>query len=273
MHDVVSKLSELRELNETFLLALEEARLKCSESELKSGENEEDSLLQRLHCFDEPFRIAIQARELKLKLMSDCHECNEYSLAVEDKDLSAFARLLMIKGDLPFERFLLRAMSDDDSFNIDDTDDIVSNLFYSWFCGADYVNRLLEVGLLIVPVEIPQTLRNFLESAVKSYIFHIDNAVISLCRTVIEAALKDICVQKSLVEFKTDQHKDKGSKFNNMLKLCTKGNEDLHKGLKNIYEDELSIVVHGNSIAEGDSLKILHQTFDLIRELYISNFR
>ena len=85
--------------------------------------------------------------------------------------------------------------------------------------------------------------------------------------------MKDICVQKSLVEFKTDQHKDKGSKFNNMLKLCTKGNEDLHKGLKNIYEDELSIVVHGNSIAEGDSLKILHQTFDLIRELYISNFR
>src|ERR1035438_1843409 len=68
-------------------------------------------------------------------------------------------------------------------------------MLYSWFSDRDYALGLSRVNTLISPITIPPELRAFVEEARQCYALSQSNAVYSLSRTILEAAVNDLCVR------------------------------------------------------------------------------
>ncbi len=71
--------------------------------------------------------------------------------------------------------------------------DLGDKHFYSWFSHYEYVKELFYIGALIVGISVPEALRCYVEEARRCYAFQQYNGVYSLCRTILEAAVRHTC--------------------------------------------------------------------------------
>src|ERR1017187_5379525 len=99
-------------------------------------------------------------------------------------------------------------------------------MLYSWFSDRDYALGLSRVNTLISPIAIPPELRTFVEEARQCYALSQSNAVYSLSRTILEAAVNDLCVRtRRMPKYIVDEalFDDERYSFRNRLKLLADG--------------------------------------------------
>lgn len=151
-----------------------------------------------------------------------------------------------------------------------DIDELSGKLFYSWFSPRDYVLGLFRTGAIIVRCPVPQELRGFVEEARQCFALSQHNAVLSMCRTIIESTVTDIGVHIGFIPpsevARPDFYKNKKySTWNRIDKVST---EPLRTQIHDLYA-HASALIHGRkTVGPATALKALKETLQIVEQLY-----
>jgi hypothetical protein len=152
-------------------------------------------------------------------------------------------------------------------FNEEELDSLGSDLFYSWFSHIEYVTGLSELRPLIVRASVGENVSRIVRQIKDCYAFQQYEAAYSLCRTVIEASIRDICVRCQLFP-DLGENVILFEKFNWKQLREKVSSGSLEEQLKLIYS-ELSTVLHGRKIVSKDEARqAFENTLQVIEELY-----
>ncbi|MBN1568341.1 MAG: hypothetical protein JXA73_10885 [Acidobacteria bacterium] len=146
-------------------------------------------------------------------------------------------------------------------------DEIASNELYSWWGPYDYVWGLVDIGILIVGASIPTNLRKFLNEARNCYAFKQYNAVYSLCRTILEASMRDVGIRNGTIKpIKDARDFYKEYPPRKLINSTTFGKVN---GKVHDFYTEMSSVIHGRKTVNAEKAKTaLKETISIVQILY-----
>jgi len=223
--------------------------------------------------FDSLPTLIAEFRDKKIRVQSGLSKLS----VIEGADDSTRETLSRVQREFPTDSVLKKIESSDeegDSFyelSDQEASDIGSDLLYSWISHHEYVRNIFKVNTLILQTTIPSALRQYILEARNCFALEQNNAVISMCRTILEAAAKDLCEKKGFFE----PHGEKVIEinpevFNQLIKAISKGK--LKRRAIKIYYREACPVVHGDMSVKADqALRVLRETTDVIQQLYSLN--
>ena len=194
--------------------------------------------------------------------------------AVEAVDPQTQELLSRVQGKFPTERLIETLTGGNSDLNwfdeLSDTEqwDLGSELFYSWFSHYEYVRNIFKVNTLILTAKIPSALRVYLDEARNCFAFQQHSAAIAMCRTILEAAAKDLCERKGLLQKESDKIIEINPKvFHQLIKAVARGS--LKRRAVRLYFHDACPVVHGDrSVGSEEALRVLRETTSLVQELY-----
>lgn len=157
-----------------------------------------------------------------------------------------------------------------DEFGEDELEALGSSLLYSWFSHFEYIEGLAELRPLVVNSSVRESVAGLVRQIKDCYAFQQYDAVYSLCRTVIEASSRDICVRRHLF---SDLDED-ALLFDKISwsKLRDEVSSDLlRQQLTSLYAD-LSVVLHGRkSVSQDEARRAVEDTLQIIEQLYAAH--
>lgn len=194
--------------------------------------------------------------------------------AVEAVDPETQELLSRVQGKFPTERLIETLTGSSSDLNwfdeLSDTEqwDLGSELLYSWISHCEYVRNIFKVNTLILIAKIPSVLRVYLDEARNCFALQQHNAAIAMCRTILEAAAKDLCERRGLFQTESDKIIEINPKvFHQLIKAVARGS--LKKRAVRLYFHDACPVVHGDcSVGNDEALRVLRDTTSLIQELY-----
>ena len=212
-------------------------------------------------------------RDTKISVLKKFSELS----IVEYADDESRQILERVQREFPTDNIIrhLENNSDTDSKFFDlsweEADEIGSDLLYSWISHYEFVRDLFKVNTLIFQATIPTGLRRYINEVRYCFAFQQYNATISLCRTILEAAAKDICEKKDLFSPHGDNVIEiNPEKFNQLIKAISRG--ELKKRAVKLYYREACPVVHGDRAVTSDqALRVLKHTTEVVQKLYSFN--
>jgi hypothetical protein len=218
---------------------------------------------------DFPKHLA-EFRDSKLRLLKNL---GQYGV-INGIDNQAKEVLLRAQRKFPSDHILeqLSEGREDEAFyytlSDDEIADLGSDLLYSWISHHEYVRDIFKVNSLILQTTIPRELATYVREARDCFAFQQCNAVVSMCRTILEAAAKDLCEKQGFFEPHSQNITSINSKvFNQMISVVCKGH--LKQRARNIYYSDGCPVVHGNrTINANEALRVLRETLAVVQELY-----
>ena len=137
-------------------------------------------------------------RSYKIKVQKGLSQVS----VIENVDASTKEILARVQRSFPTEVVIkrLEGTSDDDDAFLELTDaeitELGSDLLYSWISHYEYVRNIFKINTLILKTKISNELRQYVQEVRNCFALEQYNAVISLCRTILEAAAKNICEKK-----------------------------------------------------------------------------
>ena len=130
------------------------------------------------------------------------------------------------------------------------------DLFYSWISHYDFIRNIFKVNTVILGTKIPNPLRQYIIEARDCFALFQHNAVVSMCRTILEAAAKDICERKGFFDSHNKIREINPKIFNQLITAIASGK--LRKRAVKIYFRDACPVVHGNRAIDADeALRVL----------------
>lgn len=223
--------------------------------------------------FDKLPTLISEFRNIKIKVKKHFSELT----VVESADDKIRDILSRVQREFPTDNIinnLEKNFGDDISFfelSWDEAEEIGSDLLYSWISHYEFVRDIFKVNTLILRTTIPDALYKYINEARSCFAFQQYNATISLCRTILEAAAKNICEEKGFFE----PHGEKVIEinpeiFNQLIKAISSGK--LKKRAVRLYYRDACPVVHGDkSITSIEAITILQNTTEIVQQLYSSN--
>jgi hypothetical protein len=246
LSDLVREASDLIEADRKVVRTIVESQLQDFPKRLIEFRDSKVKLLKNLGHYGAVNGINDQAKEVLLraqqKFPSD-HILEQ--LSEERKDESLFYTL-----------------SDDEIA------DLGSDLLYSWISHYEYVRDIFKVNSLILQSTIPIDLDTYVREARDCFAFQQHNAVVSMCRTILEAAAKDLCEKQGFFVAHGDNIISINPKvFNQLISAVCKG--AIKRRAVKIYYSDGCPVVHGDrSINANEALRVLRETLDVVQALY-----
>lgn len=212
-------------------------------------------------------------RDTKISVLKKFSELS----IVENTDDESRQILERVQREFPTDNIIrhLENSSETDSKFFDlsweEADEIGSDLLYSWISHYEFVRDLFKVNTLIFQATIPDGLRQYINEVRNCFAFQQYNATISLCRTILEAAAKDICEKKGLFNpLGENVIEINPEKFNQLIKAISRG--ELKKRAVKLYYREACPVVHGDrAVTPDQALRVLKHTTEVVQQLYLSN--
>lgn len=194
-----------------------------------------------------------EVREILRNMLS-----NERSFEVERR-IEFVDSIMVPKGFASFE-----------ALTEDEIEQLGSKYFYSWFSHYEYIQSLYEIESLIVGISVPDELKRFVWEVRDCYAFQQYNAVYSLCRTMLEVAMRDIGERTDKIQRpKNDREFYREYPPRTLINITSKGR--LRGKIHNLY-DELSSLIHGyKTIKSTEARATLRKTLVIVQELYDSN--
>lgn len=218
---------------------------------------------------DFPKHLA-EFRDSKLRVLKNL---GQYGV-IDGIDNQAKEVLLRAQRKFPSDHILeqLSEEREDEAFfytlSDDEVADLGSDLLYSWISHYEYVRDIFKVNSLILQTTIPMELATYVREARDCFAFQQHNAVVSMCRTILEAAAKDLCEKQGFFVPHGENIISINSKvFNQLISAVCKG--ALKRRAVGIYYSDGCPVVHGDrSINADEALRVLRETLDVVQELY-----
>ncbi len=145
-----------------------------------------------------------------------------------------------------------------------EVEDLIQPLFYTWFGPYEYVRDSFEIGSAIVSSSVPDNLRVYIIEAKQCYAFQQYIATCSMCRTILETAVRDICIKRKFIRSNASPFETHS--WSELRDLVSKG--ALNQQIKSIYKN-LSNMMHGHKTASRkDALTYFRSTLKAIHLLY-----
>ncbi|MCK5739276.1 hypothetical protein KAH55_08845, partial [bacterium] len=137
---------------------------------------------------------------------------------------------------------------------------------YPWFGPTEYIERLIEIGILILDIDIPTELNFILQETRQCYAFEQHIAVYSLCRTFLESAMRDIGLKTG--DIKPNRKPRSGKK---LINLISKNDTNLKMEIEDLY-GRLSDIAHGAQLSDlNGAKKTFRKTTLVVQKLYEKN--
>jgi hypothetical protein len=177
--------------------------------------------------------------------------------------LPADAVIRQLLGTLPAEGKL-------DGLDDHELQALGEELFYSWFSHHEYLHGLSELRPMVLRAGTSDAVSRLVGQARACYAFQQYDATYGLCRIVIEASVRDICMRRQLLS-------DLGPNVvplekHNWATLRRKvSSGQLEERLKDVYAD-LSVLLHGRkSVTAEEARRAFEKTLEVVEELYAAN--
>lgn len=221
--------------------------------------------------WDDFWHKAAEIIQLKTNIRA---EFAKSSIFVFDDDNSS-SKIMLQKinsGKLLFADLVIQSleMATNDRFDLDcldydELDNLASDELYRWFGPTEYIERLIEIGVLILDIHIPRELEFIVQETRQCYAFEQHIAVYSLCRTFLESAMRDICLRTG------DIQKNRNPRPRALIKRLSKDDTALKKRIENLY-GRLSHIAHGSKLSDSDGVQAaFKETALMVQELYEKN--
>jgi len=150
--------------------------------------------------------------------------------------------------------------------------EIASNELFSWFGPTEYIERLIEIGALVLGIATPKELESIVDEARRRcYAFQQYIAVYSLCRTILESSMRDICLRTGMIQ-KIEDTKKFYDEYppKTLIWLVSNSDSELIKKIKQLYYERLSVIVHGIKLSDSNGVQsAFRETMMMVvQELY-----
>ena len=209
--------------------------------------------------------------DLKTKLKQKM--LGESALSVEDPTarevLHKIGENVGLESDRIMER--IKELRGDDpvleELDEDDIETLGSELFYSWYSHYEYVKALGELRPLILQCEPSSAVKRLVDQVRQCYAFQQYDAAFGLCRTLLEASIRDVCLRRGLLP---DMGEDAvlSEKLNWSQLRDAVSSAALNEKLKDLY-GRLSKVLHARkAVTESDAREVFQETLSIIKEIY-----
>lgn len=213
--------------------------------------------------------LALRKR-LKVRLL------DESALTVEDAEAAAVLRKISGNDALQSDKVIARLASHiGDNNRIEEFDEeemrqLGGELFYSWFSHHEYISALAELRPMVLRGPVPQSVSRLVRQVKDCYAFQQYDAAYGLCRMLIEASVRDICVRRKLFPDLTDNAVlyERHSWGELRAKVSAGA---LRERLSGLY-GELSELLHARKmVTDKEARSAFDQTLEVIEELYAAN--
>jgi hypothetical protein len=146
-------------------------------------------------------------------------------------------------------------------------DKFINEYLFSWLRPSRYINDLCSIGSLIIGVSIPPHLSMYVEEARQCYALEQYQAVYSLCRTVIEVAVRDVGQRRG--KLPRDKGNVKYGEFTGFSEMRSKVVPARLRGEVGDIYSKASRLIHGNkTIRKADAANLFRRTLLMVQELY-----
>lgn len=152
-------------------------------------------------------------------------------------------------------------------FQENEISQMASDLFYSEMCGEDYILNILEIGKLILKIDVPKNLHIFVEEARRCFALDRYLAVCALSRTIIERFLLYLC---ELIDKEPERDEHNHPKIKSIFEIVSKGGEKFRfkRRLWTLY-NRTSRRIHGDKMVDRRKTKeIFQDTISLVQDIY-----
>ena len=208
--------------------------------------------------------------ELKRRLLA------EPVVSVSDAEAADILRKITTGDGLPsdavIERLSWQMEEGDKLTDFDDYDieELGSEHFYSWFSHHEYITALAELRPLIVRASASAAVASLVRQVKNCYAFQQYEAAFTLCRVVIEASVRDICVKRNLFPDLGDnvllfEHRN----WRQLRDKVSSG--DLRTGLEDLYSRLCAVVHARKTVTREEARRTFEDTLRMIERLYESN--
>ncbi len=213
---------------------------------------------------------------MELRKVLKARLLDESAIPVANADAAAVLRKISTGDGLPsdkvIERLAAQTGEDIEAFEFDgeEIEQLGSDLFYSWFSHHDYIRGLADLRPLILRVAVPESVSQLVGQVKGCYAFQQYDAAYALCRMVIEASVRDICVQRRLFPNLGD-NVALFEKFRWCDLRDRVSSGPLRERLRKLYAD-LSAVVHSRkSVSQKEARVAFEETLQVVEQLYAEN--
>jgi len=194
------------------------------------------------------------------------------SIEIEDQEVIDILRKISSEKDFIAD-LVINVLDKDSTNNLHELsdaeiDELSSEVLFSWIGPREYVEGIIEVGVLVTNTTLPKIFQSYLEQARKCYAFQQYDAVNALARIILEIALRDICVQCGYI-IELQDHKEFYNKYppKNLINFVAEGK--LKDEIKELYYERLSPKIHGLEYLLDKNVQIeLKNTLRLVEKLY-----
>ena len=204
------------------------------------------------------------------------HLLDQPVVSVGDADAAALLQKITMGEGLPTDKLIkhLHSLSDSgespEEFGDDELEALGSDLFYSWFSHYEYIRGLAELRPLVVSGSVGESVSLLVRQVKDCYAFQQYDAAYSLCRTVIEASIRDICVRRRLFP-DLGENVILFEKFS-WSQLRDKVSSGLIREKLTLLYSALSAVLHGRKNVSKDEVRsAFEDTLQVIEQLYAAH--
>jgi hypothetical protein len=218
------------------------------------------------------FGVAIGAyielrRDLQKRLLGHS------TAAIENSAAADILRKVAGGGGLPSDEVIERFVQHSDAnYSIEsltdgELDTLGHELFYPWFSHYDYVQALAELRPLILRHPMPEFVSRLVAEIKKCYAFQQYDAAYSMCRTLIEACIRDICVRRNLFP-DLDENVILFGKYSWGTLRDKVSSGSVRNRLNDLYS-ELSTLVHGRKcVTQQQARQAFREALEIVEEMY-----
>lgn len=172
--------------------------------------------------------------------------------------------MLAILNEKDIEKYL-EDQTDIEYLSETELNDMEFELFYNNFSPLGYVQSMYGTEKLILGVEVPNYLIQYVNDVREYIAFNQYNAACALCRTLLESSLRDIGRRKEWIRYSKEYDP---KKLREIIILDKLNNEILFKKTCKLYKN-ISEGIHGfQQFNYKECIDIYKNTFEIISKIY-----
>jgi len=218
--------------------------------------------------------IALEAYQELRKRLKERLVDSDVSI-VQDAEAADILRKMYannLQADKIIERVSLHLAENERITEFDDEElwQLGKEFFYSWFSHHEYISGLAELRPILLSNPVAQSVARLVRQIKDCYAFQQYDAAYGLCRTLIEASVRDICVRRNLFpDLTANVVLFEKRSWRDLREKVSVG--PLAEHLKGLY-DKLSSLLHARKIVtRKEARDVFEETLEVIEQLYATH--
>ena len=196
------------------------------------------------------------------------------TIQISNRDAQEIIRKISHGESLEIDKYIdsiwaeLNQEFDWEEFDWNEIEALAEKHFLTWLNHLTFTQEFISISSLILGVNIPDILKQFVKEVKYCYAFEQYLAVYALCRTILETSIRDMCIRKGIIKRNKDNIIDysKYRIYEDMIYKVSSGK--LKEKIIDIYKDT-SFLIHGHKIIDSTKAReMFKMTIKTVESLY-----